>query len=60
LEQQDNIVDAPNPNDDDLEKEEEYSAIDDKVTRIFTNPNVTISFDQFKTKVDDTLNATSQ
>lgn len=60
MEQQDNIVDAPNPNDDDLEKEEEYSAIDDKVTRIFTNPNVTISFDQFKTKVDDTLNATSQ
>lgn len=60
MEQQDNIVDAPNPNDDDLEKEEEYSAIDDKVTRIFTNPNVTISFDQFKTKVDDTLNTTSQ
>ena len=60
MEQQDNIVDAPNPNDDDLEKEEEYSAIDDTVTRIFTNPNVTISFDQFKTKVDDTLNATSQ
>ena len=45
LEQQDNIVDAPNPNDDELEKVEEYSAIDDKVTRIFTDPNVTISFD---------------
>ena len=45
LDQQDNIVDAPNPERDDLEQVEEYSAIDDKVTRIFTDPNVTISFD---------------